>query len=289
MDPVACRIANALAGNAADAAALEITLLGPELEFEDSRRVAVAGASFAVRIDDAAVDPSRVIRVGPGSRLTFGVRNRGARAYLAIAGGIAVPEILGSRSTHLVSRMGGVEGRSLRAGDRIPLGKPSAVLPPASELLAPAPSHELISLSGDGSRVTLRILADGQYDRVGQSALARLEAGSYRVGSQSDRMGFRFEGPPIPVSTGRDMLSDITPIGTLQLPPSGLPILLMADRQTTGGYPRLGTMISADLSRAAQLAPGDEVRFEVCSLAAARSALLAQESAIAAFERTVRV
>src|SRR5580765_831205 len=124
MDPRAHRLANALVGNTRDAATFEVTLLGPELEFDDDRAVAVAGAEFALTLDGCSVETHAVFFVGRGSRLKFGQRSRGARAYLAIGGGLAVPPVFGSRATHLVSAMGGFEGRALAASDRIPLGDP---------------------------------------------------------------------------------------------------------------------------------------------------------------------
>jgi antagonist of KipI len=277
MDPVALRLANALVGNPRDAALLEVTLLGPELEFEDERLVAVTGAEFEVMLDGRSMSSHAPFVVGSGSRLKFGARRRGARAYLAVSGGIAVPKALGSRSTHLVSAMGGVAGRALVAGDRVPLGhhaRPQGMALPPQDAIVPLPDRHAV----------LRVLPGPQVDYFAPDAIAVLQSAPYVVGQESDRMGYRLSGPRLIHARGADILSDATPLGVLQVPASGQPILLMADRQTTGGYPKLATVISADMALAGQLAPADTVTFQVCSPREALAALIAQERALMAIE-----
>ena len=277
MDPVSHRLANALVGNDRLAATLEVTLLGPELEFEDERLVSVAGADFELWLDGRAVPSHAPFVVAAGSRLRFGARGLGARAYLAISGGIAVPPTLGSRATHLVSRMGGMAGRPLKAGDRLPLGNPAHV--PGTAL---APQTAILPLP-DGS-AQIRVLAGPQSDFFTPDALDVLQSAPYVVGQHSDRMGFRLEGPRLAHARAPDIISDATPLGVLQVPASGQPILLMADRQTTGGYPKLATVISADIALAGQLGPGDRIVFVVCTPLDAMAALIAQERALMAIE-----
>jgi antagonist of KipI len=282
MDPYSHRVANALAGNTTDAATLEVTLLGPELEFDDERIVAIAGARFDVSIDGSPASMLEPFRTRPGSRLTFGRRVDGARAYVAISGGIATPSVLGSRATHLISAMGGVDGRALRAGDALPLGRHDARVKPQGPHVVrgsgPAP--------GDASApVRVRVLPGPQVEYFAADALVRLQSAPYIVSSKSDRMGFRLEGAVLPHARGADITSDATPLGVLQVPASGLPILLMADRQTTGGYPKIATVITADLAVAGQLGPGDALRFEVCSPREAMAALIRQERTLMALER----
>jgi antagonist of KipI len=277
MDPCAHRVANALVGNHADAALLEITLLGPELAFEDERLAAVAGAEFDVVVDDRPAPWNAAFLVPSGARLRFRRRKQGARAYLAVAGGIDVPPTLGSRSTHVVSAMGGVAGRALQAGDRIPLGDRSAV-----RGAAPALETPVVPLpSGDA---VIRVLPGPQRDYFSSDALERLQSAPYAIAQNSDRMGFRLVGPAIVHARGADIISDATPLGVLQVPASGQPILLMADRQTAGGYPKLATVISADLAVAGQLGPGDAIRFVVCTPREAMAALIVQERALMALE-----
>ncbi|HEX3644937.1 MAG TPA: biotin-dependent carboxyltransferase family protein [Vicinamibacterales bacterium] len=277
MDPVSHRVANALVGNARDAALLEITLLGPELEFEDERLVAVAGADFDLSLDGRTAPSNAPFTVAAGSHLRFGARGLGARAYLAVSGGIAVPPTLGSRSTHLVSGMGGLGGRALLAGDRLPLGDPSM-----RQGAALAPQEALAALP-DG-RATIRVLSGPQADRFTADALEMLQSAPYTVAGNSDRMGFRLEGLPLAYAPGAEIISDATPLGVLQVPASGQPILLMADRQTAGGYPKIATVIAADIAIAGQLAPSDAITFRVCDAREAMKALIVQERALMALE-----
>jgi antagonist of KipI len=277
MDPVSHRLANALVGNRADAASLEITLLGPELEFEDERLVAVAGAEFALALDGRSAPANAPFIVSAGSRLRFGARGRGARAYLAVSGGIATPPTLGSRSTHLVSSMGGVGGRALTAGDRLPLGDPQR-----AQGLALAPQIAPVPLPDHHARI--RVLPGPQVDYFSPDALEVLQSRPYTIGHNSDRMGFRLDGPRLVHARGADIISDATPLGVLQVPASGQPILLMADRPTSGGYPKIATVIAADIAVAGQLGPADTISFTVCTPADAMAALIAQERALMAVE-----
>ena len=267
MDLVSHRLANALVGNDADAAVLEVTLTGPQLEFADDRMVVVTGAEFE------NVPAAVPIAVSPTRPLIFGPRVRGARAYVAISGGIDVPVLLGSRATHLPSAMGGFNGRALRAGDELPLGRPRTLS------------------AGDAGRyvifgTTLRVLPGPQADRFAQDALDVLQSAPYRVSAESNRVGYRLSGPRLRHVREADIISEATPIGSIQVPASGQPILLMADRQTTGGYAKIATVISADIPVAAQCAPGDEIRFAVCAQADAVEALRAQERMLSSAERT---
>jgi antagonist of KipI len=274
MDPYAHRVANALVGNARDAAALEVTLLGPELEFDDERLVAVAGAAFDLTLDGRAAPLSAPFIVPAGARLKFGARHRGARAYLAVAGGIATPPVLGSRATHVISAMGGVDGRPLRAGDALPLGVAAGVTPSGRAPSLPLPEREAF----------VRVIEGPQREYFSGDALDVLQSEAYTIRQDSDRMGFRLQGPALTHTRGADIISDATPLGVLQVPASGHPILLMADRQTTGGYPKIATVIAADMAIAGQLGPGDTIRFVVCTPREALAALIAQERTLMPLE-----
>jgi len=277
MDPWSHRVANALVGNPPDAATLEITLLGPELEFQNERLAAIAGAEFDVTIDDRPAPWNAAFLAPSGSRLRFRGRRQGARAYLALAGGIAAPRVLGSRATHLVCRMGGFGGRPIKAGDRLPLGDASTRGParPLDRPVVPLPR----------GHATIRVLPGPQLDYFAHEAWSLLQSAPYTIAHNSDRMGFRLEGPVLPHARGADIISDATPLGTLQVPASGQPILLMADRQTTGGYPKIGTVISADVAVAGQLGPGDTITFAASSVREAMAALIAQERAVMSLEQ----
>jgi antagonist of KipI len=239
--------------------------------------VAVAGAEFELSLDGRPTRCNAPFIVSAGSRLRFGARRRGARAYLAVSGGIAVTPAFGSRATHLVSAMGGVGGRALVAGDRLPLGDPGRVsgmpLGPQRATIA-LPDHH----------ATIRVLPGPQVDYFRADALDVLQSSPYTIGHNSDRMGFRLEGPVLAHARGADIISDATPLGVLQVPASGQPILLMADRQTSGGYPKIATVIAADIAVAGQLGPADTISFELCTLADAMAALIAQERALMTVE-----
>jgi antagonist of KipI len=278
MDPCSHRLANALVGNTRDAATLEITLLGPELEFETERVIAIAGATFDVTLDGRPVPMHTPFVVSAESHLRFGARHGGARAYLGIAGGIAVAPVLGSRSTHVIGAMGGLGGRPLKAGDRLTLGDASQMRVPAT----PAARSALAPIPDGTARV--RVMPGPQLEYFSSDALDVLQSAPYAIGHQSDRMGFRLQGPTLSHTRGADIISDATPLGVLQVPASGQPILLMADRQTSGGYPKIATVISADIPVAGQLGPGDTITFAVCGAQEAMAALIAQERALMAVE-----
>ncbi len=281
MDVFSHRLANALVGNDRSAATLEITLTGPELVFEEECSVAIAGATFSVEVDGRPVPHESPFVVPPRARLRVGARRRGARAYLAVSGGIDVASVLGSRSTHVASAIGGHEGRPLKRGDRLPIGAREKSRRDRHLTAAPRSSSEFWAAT---DTPMLRILPGPHLDRFSDTALRTLEAQPYTVSNQANRMGYRLDGAPLTHSRGADLISEATAHGALQVPGAGQPVLLMADRQTTGGYPCIATVISADIPVAAQLAPGDRVSVAVCTIADAMTALIARERALLAVE-----
>lgn len=264
MDAYSHRLANRLVGNEDDAAALEVTLLGPELRANGDTICAVAGAQFELFVDQRQVDCGTPFTVAAGATLRFGRRLAGARSTVAFRGGIDVPPVLGSRATSLISGMGPFGGRAMAAGDVIPIGH--AWTPGPAPLPARPPR-----LPDGGAR--LRVMPGPHESRFTAAALEQLFSAPFTVTTQSNRMGFRLQGPELEHGESSEILSDATPIGSLQVPRSGQPILLMADRQTTGGYPKIATVIAADLPLAGQLAPGDWIRFVPCTRAEAVDAL----------------
>jgi antagonist of KipI len=267
MDVDSHRVANVLVGNPAEVATLEVTLTGPQVEFGEACHFAVTGAEFALTLDDSPVPMNQVVKAEAGASLRFGARVRGARAYLAVTGGVDVPVVLGSRSTHLVSRMGGHEGRALRTGDVLKTGaaeKGAVPLFPERALFRRLPES--------GAR--LRVIAG--------SLMEHIAGGRFTISTNSDRMGYRLEGSAGMGSTSiaSRLISSAVPTGAIQVLPSGQLILLMVDHATAGGYPIAGTVISADLPVAGQLAPGDWIEFEECSLQAADEALRRSQAAL---------
>jgi antagonist of KipI len=275
-DPISLRIGNRLVGNPEGAAALEMTLVGGAFRFERAAVIAVTGADFGPSLDGVAMPIWTPIEIRESETVRFGASRSGARAYLCVRGGIAVEPFLGSASTHVLSGLGGFEGRALRKGDRVELGAANslfrkiAVSPKALESLQP---HRVI-------RVT-----DGpQSDWFAESSWKTLCGNAFRISEQSNRMGIRLEGPPIPLDASREMLSEGVSLGAIQVPPSGQPIILFVEQQTTGGYPKVANVISADQHSLGQLRPRDEIRFERVEMSEARSLLIQQEALLASKE-----
>jgi antagonist of KipI len=273
MDPHAHILANRLVGNPDEEATLEITLKGPELYFHDDTVVAITGADLAPSATGINIPLWTSLLIRAGTTLKFGARRAGARSYLSIAGGFDVPIVLGSRATHVSSCTGGLQGRALQAGDLLTgglLSRPAGALAGRTAPIALRPSYS--------NTVMLRILPGPHEHSFAYDALTALTAQPYRLSSRSNRMGYRLEGPAlVPRKAGQD-ISEGTAGGALQVPPDGHPILLMADRQTTGGYPTLAVVISADLSVAGQLVPGDTISFRRATRSYAYRELRAQWS-----------
>lgn len=270
MDPWSFRAAQALVGNTVHEAAFELTLVGPSLQFTESARFALVGGSWEATLGDGSpVRADRSYDVRPGTILQVGRAQSGARGYVACAGGLDVPAVCGSRSTHVRSAMGGVEGRALRAGDEIPLGP---------RIRAPRVFRPSAWPNSQPGVPRVRILPGPHADSFAH-ALDTFVSATWRIMPQSDRMGYRLEGPSLSRTVDADIISEAVTMGTVQVPRSGQPIVLMADRPTTGGYPKIGTVIRADLGVLAQLAPGDALQFAWCSRQEAVAALLARERA----------
>jgi antagonist of KipI len=270
LDDCALRWANLLAGNEPGAAALELTLLGPTLTYEGTGPVsaALAGTDFGASLNGTPQAPWQRFTLQPGDTLACGSCRVGARGYLAIGGGIDVPAALGSRSTDLRGRVGGLEGRALRAGDRLPLA-PSAATPDESLAL---PADRIPAYSGE---IVAHVVLGPQDDRFTEDAIVTFLSSPYTVTRDADRMGLRLEGPALAFRdgpAGADIISEGVATGAIQVPAHGQPIVLLAARQTTGGYAKIATVIGADLWRLGQARPGDTLRFRAIPIAEAQEA-----------------
>lgn len=276
MDLFALRAANLLVGNPPEAAALEITLGGLRLQTTDDCLIAVAGADLSLQVHGWVLPPWGAILARRGWTIEFGARKTGCRAVLAVAGGIAVPAVMGSRSTYLPGRFGGLGGRPLRAGDALPLGTAApGILETAGRSLNP------LILPNYSDTPTVRVVLGPQDDHFTDQGLATFLSGEYRVSSTSDRMGCRLEGPAIAHRGPAEIISDGVPLGAVQVPADGRPIVLLADRQTTGGYPKIAVVISADIPLLAQCVPGiSRVRFAAVSVEEAQSIYRRQFAAL---------
>lgn len=285
MDPAALAAANLLVGNERGAAALEITLLGPCLRFLAPSRIALCGGDLSAHLDEAALPLWKTVTVQAGQRISFGRRRSGARAYLAAQGGFAVPAVAGSRSTFLRGKFGGAEGRALRPGDILSVGPFPAF---ASSLQSGERGLRSRDIPAYDLPAVLRVLPGPHESHFTEAGSAAFFGNTYTLSPQSDRQGYRLSGPAVTRQSLGDILSEPMPAGGVQIPPGGSPILLMADGQPTGGYPLLGVVVSADLPRAGQLAPGDGVRFVPVRLPEAAAAAAQAERRLRLLELACR-
>ena len=286
--PHGLRVANLLVGNDESAAGLEITFGGLRLRFSDDRIVAWCGGSFAARIGSIAWPSGHPALVRSGEDLSIESPAIGCRAWLAISGGIDVPIVLGSRSADLKAGFGGMNGRAIRDGEEVPFGSNSERAKKlAARLEGPRigswkPPHDWSSPAQREPLLRFLAGADAKYCRP--EAMETLSNERFFVSPDSDRMGVRLDGPRLTGGGEADLLSEAVVPGTVQVPPSGKPILLLNDCQTIGGYPKLAHVITVDLGIAAQLRPGDTVRFREVSLADAHRTLIERERDLRQFQ-----
>ena len=284
MDAWSARLANRLVGNPDGAAVLEATLIGPSFVLTRPCVLAVTGACFEVAVGAQQLETPFVVAVPADTHVRFGHRRAGTRAYVGVDGSFALSPVLGSVATHTRSRMGGIDGRALVTGDSVPLGPAHGVMAQGDvrPLKAPAPPQA-------GSTTTLRVLPIGSGHEPDAGMLAALCATEFVLTGESDRMAYRLEGRVGWPAISSTLLSQPTAWGAVQLPPAGMPMLLMADRQTTGGYAQIAVLARADRGPAGQLGPGDRLRFVATTWGAAREAHVAGEQALAAIAREVPV
>ena len=306
MDTRSLRLSNVLVGNPAATGALEITLRGPTLRFEVDSLVALCGAGFATHVErsgnEASLPANRPVLLAAGTRLSIEQAARGVRAYLAVAGGFAIEPVLGSCSTYVPAGFGGFLGRPLRSGDQLPLrDRTGAAARGRFAKLARHPERLIRNEACRSVRWTAPVhnlpidmapavrVIDGRHrSQFTEAAIEAFESSEFRIAADSNRMGYRMLGQTLARTSDADVLSEPTTLGTIQVPADGMPIVLMADHQTTGGYAKIAEVASVDIPRLAQLGPGGKVRFVRCTLEAAlrlgaheRAALVAIEQAIA--------
>lgn len=291
MDGWSHRLANLLVGQDEDMASLEMLMNGPQLRFDVAARIAITGAELSPTIGGQPVPMRCRVDVPAGATLSFGRREAGLHAYLAVAGGIDVPPMLGSRSTYVRGAMGGIDGRALQAGDVLPIGTPASSSTPGGDDAAaalrtpdagcafaawPAPALDLLTmlpLPEPQACATVAVVAGEHWHDFDEEARQSFLSQRWRIGGQSDRMGYRLEGRALGLPSTGEMLSEGVAFGTVQVPPAGLPIVLMAERASLGGYPKIAHVAGVDLPLLAQLAPGQALRFELVELDLAQALL----------------
>jgi antagonist of KipI len=273
MDTFALRMANLLVGNEEGAAALEMTLLGPTLRFEQDTLIALCGGEFRATVGDVPLPTWRPVFMEKGSILTCGSATSGCRGYLAIAEGIDVPVVLGSRSTYLHGKFGGHEGRAIQKGDILNIAHSTLAVS-----RTPCPWRVGSVTPAYDDHPTLRVILGSELDWLSSQSQETLFHSEYVVTPQSDRMGYRLSGPKLQLQFPRELISEAVCPGVIQVPADGQLILLMADCATTGGYPKAACVASVDLPLAAQLRPGEKLRFAAISLAEAQSLIRDREA-----------
>jgi antagonist of KipI len=294
LDAVALRVANLLVGNLEGAAGLEITLLGPTIRFEADLLIALTGADLSPTLNGQPAPQHRPVAVRAGTVLAFGTAQAGCRAYLAVAGSLYVPLVLGSRATYLRATLGGWHGRALQAGDELPVGKPSLANQKLRQLVAPA----VLPAPWTATRWTpslalcprprpapiIRAVCGPEYEQFTEASQRAFWREPFIITPAADRMGYRLQGPVLERAVPTELLSSAVAFGTVQVPPGGHPIVLLADAQTTGGYPRLAQVVTADFGALAQARPGQPLRFQQISLAEAQALYIAQERRLRALQ-----
>lgn len=271
VDRSAYKMANILVANNVYEAVLEAEMMGPTLEFTTETVIAITGADMSPKINNQPIDNYRAVRVQPGDKLSFGILKSGCRAYIAFNGGLDIKKVLGSRATYTKAHLGGLEGRKLKAGDTLEFRLPFTV-PNNLE-------KRFIEPVVYGSDITVRVLLGPQEDRFTQKGIETFLNETYTVSPQFDRMGCRLDGPVIETVTDSNIISDGIAFGAIQVPDSGKPIIMLSDRQTTGGYAKIGSVINADIPMIAQAKAGDRIRFVLTDIETAQDAFCARRQA----------
>ncbi|SEC80263.1 biotin-dependent carboxyltransferase family protein [Paenibacillus sp. GP183] len=276
MDPLSLRLANLLVGNNEDEAALEATLIGPKLRFGADGVIAITGGNLSPSINGNSVGMWKSLRIYKDDELSFGGCKSGCRTYISFAGGIGVPKVIGSRSTFIRGNYGGIEGRALATGDEIPIGSSPFNY---SQIAGRTLRYEHTpDYSQDR---TIRFIPGPQINAFTSESVETFTSNPYTVTNESDRMGYRLQGEQLMHIAGADIISDFIAMGSIQVPAIGQPIILMADCQVSGGYTKIGVIISVDIPFTAQKKPGDQIRFQAMEVSDAQELWKEQERLIA--------
>jgi antagonist of KipI len=269
MDSFSHRVANMLVGNEDTAASIEMTLVGPRLLFKEDALIAICGGDLAPTIEGIHVPMWRQIFIRKGSELRFAAAKAGSRAYLSVAGGFDVPAVLGSRSTYVKAGLGGFDGRTLQKGDVLHVGSASVLSQVLVQKLATSMPFQAADwqvapklLPKLSKHYEIRVIPGRQYELFNEDSRQKFWSEQFIVSSQSDRMGYRINGPALRLKEPKEMVSEAVTYGSIQVPSDGNPIILAADRQTTGGYPKIGQLSSIDFTKLAQAKAGDQLSFK---------------------------
>lgn len=275
MDDYSLRLANILVGNDEYDAVLETTLNGPELSFNIDAVISITGANMIPRVNGYAVPMWRALKISKGDMLSFEMVREGTRGYIAFAGGLDIPSVMGSRSTYVRGAIGGYEGRKLKSNDEINVRDKNF---PIEQLVGRVIPQQYIPQYDSSCKI--RVIPGPQDDCFTEESIEKFFSSEYEITKEADRMGYRLSGPQLLHKDGADIISDGINLGSVQVPGHGMPIVMMSDRQTTGGYTKIATVISSDIPLMAQLKPGNKVNFERIDIQKAHKVLKEYEDKI---------
>ncbi|MGB5946924.1 biotin-dependent carboxyltransferase family protein [Paenisporosarcina sp.] len=297
MDPYAHRIANVLVGNPETDATMEITLVGPQLTFLEDCLLSLTGGDLSPLLNGYPIKMWRPIFAKKGCKLSFGKPLSGCRTYLAVAGGIAVPDVMDSKSTYLRAGIGGYDGRALQKEDVVQIGELSQCIRDVIGKLAVAATDSSFfqvdwtlmsqAIPTYKSEAIVRVTEGRQAQLFDKKSRNAFYQEAFQISPDSDRMGYRLKGHQLALTEAKELVSEGIAFGSIQVPPDGQPIILMADRQTTGGYPKIGQVATVDLPKVSQLKPGERIRFEKITLEEAQQALLKERQLIAQLTKSI--
>lgn len=297
MDPYAHRIANVLVGNPETDATIEITLVGPQLTFLKDCLFSLTGGDLSPLLNGNPIKMWRPIFAKKGCKLSFGKPLSGCRTYLAVAGGIAVPDVMGSKSTYLRAGIGGYDGRALQKEDVVHIGELSQHIKDViGKLTIAATDNSFIQVDWTlmsqavptyQSEAIVRVTEGRQARLFDENSWNAFYQEAFQISSDSDRMGYRLKGPQLALTEAKELVSEGITFGSIQVPPDGQLIILMADRQTTGGYPKIAQVASVDIPKVSQIKPGERIRFEKITLEEAQQEILNERQLIAQLTKSI--
>lgn len=298
MDQYSMRIANILVGNDENEGVLEITLIGPALKIKKGNLISITGADISPTINEKKVPMGRPIYLNEDCVLRFGKCVNGCRAYIAIAGGIDVPLIMDSKSTYLRFGIGGQDGRALKKGDVINIGKKNSISLGIIDKIKVLNKKESFVYTkwyvknfiiNENSPIYIRVFEDMQFKNIKEESIKDFFSKPFIIDSKSDRMGYRLNGPKVELSEKLEMISEEVSLGTIQIPPDGNPIILLADRATAGGYPKIAHVALYDIPKLVQLKPNDKIIFKKITLKEAEDLYLKREMYIEELKKSIKL
>lgn len=298
MDTYLARLSNIIVGNEEKEGVLEITMTGPSLELKKGTLFSIAGADLSPTINNISVPMGRPIYIKEDCILKFGANKTGSRSYLSVAGGFDIPILMNSKSTYLRAEIGGHEGRALKKNDVLKIGEKSIISSKIIDKLNDIRSEGSFIAPGwyvkeynfnNSEESVIRVFEDRQFNKISEESIKKFFSLQFSIDTKSDRMGYRLKGPKIELKEKLEMISEEVSLGTIQIPPDGNPIILLADRQTAGGYPKIAHVVFADISKIVQLKPNDKLSFKKITLEEAEKLYFEKERYISDIKKAIKL